>query len=393
MGYEGDTTPTLDELAADGIVFENAIAPGPNTPSSMPSVFTGEHIFGIDRGIAMRDRIRKHVSRTPTIAERLSKRGYTTVGFTTNPFTSRHFGFDAGFDEFTDFLSTRNRLSNRIVSRWMKGEFIAGLRFGINMLGYGDLSTTWEEFYDDVVSTLRTVEEPFFLWIFLLEPHWPYYPPKRFRDDASLFEMYYHNWVRSKLSNSTPGESGTERLRSLYDGTIRHVDEFFERLATDLRSRDPVFVFHSDHGEAFGERGLYGHGQYLYEENIHVPLVIGNVDRATGVEEPISIGQLPAMIMDIADGSSELEADSYTRPWVPAYAAGKEAIRGAGWKCISESDEREFYDLRTDPGEQNGSADERVIRALERVVTHHRSDKDERTRITQATDDMGIPNL
>jgi arylsulfatase len=386
LGYEGDTTPNLDGIAADGITFENAIAPGSNTPSSMPAIFTGEEIPGVEYGVARREAIRRHVARHQTIQERLSRRGYHTIAFTSNPFTSRYFGFDDGFDEFNDFLSSERTLTNRIVSRWMAGESVAGLRFGANMLGYGDLSTTWEDFYDELLESVAATDEPFYLWVFLLEPHWPYQPPPRFREAVSLLETYYYNWVRSKLSNATPSESGVEALRSLYDGTIRHVDEFVERVTSDLAAADPVWIFHSDHGEAFGEHGTYGHGEYLYEENIRVPLLLWNADGPTAdrVRDPVSLCSLPDMIDDVSDGTESVDAWKYTRPWLTVDALEQSAVRGRQWKFLRERRQGTFYDLRTDPAEQSGCEDHALSDLCHRIIDTRSGQRAERKRVEHA---------
>jgi arylsulfatase len=109
-GYIDDdstATPTLDRLAEEGLAFETAIAPGPSTPESMPAVFTGEYPIDGDENTlaAWRDRIRRHMRTRDPLASRLSRAGYETAAFTPNPFTSRHFAFDQGFDRF-QILST-----------------------------------------------------------------------------------------------------------------------------------------------------------------------------------------------------------------------------------------------------------------------------------------------
>jgi arylsulfatase len=393
MGYGRETTPALDALASEGLVFEHAVAPGPSTPESMPVIFTGNRVHDVT-GVASRDVIHQHLSRTRTIPERLAGRGYTTIGFTANPFTSRYFGFDRGFDRFEDFLSADRTLKNRIVSRWIEGESVAGLRFAINMIGRGDVSTTWGAFYDELLACVGAAPEPFFLWVFLLEPHWPYRPPKRYRTDASLPEMYYYNWLASNLSNATPSANAHDGLRSLYDGTIRHVDEFVGLLTRDLRERDPIVVVHADHGEAFGEHGSYGHGEHLYEENVHVPFVIGNVgdvddvDNGHRIGEPISLRSLPSILESLADGEKAFRGHEheFTRSWVTAHAGESAAVRGRDWKLLRERDRSAFYDLRADPRETAPRADDRLAELCDRILRTERRDRSERARITAVTE-------
>lgn len=114
MGYEKDTTPTLDAMAEEGVAFENAIAPGPKTPEAMPAIFTGCHPPLRTENTSeptdeRKARIRDHMRIRSTIPKRLQERGYTTIGFTPNPYTSRHYNFDKGFDHFEDFLDSEAR--------------------------------------------------------------------------------------------------------------------------------------------------------------------------------------------------------------------------------------------------------------------------------------------
>ena len=351
MGYDRETTPTLDRMADDGVVFENAIAPGPSTPESMPAVFTGEAIADVRRGVASRDRIRNHLAGGRTIPERLSSAGYSTVGFTPNPFTSRYFGFDRGFDRFEDFIRADSSLRTAVVSRWMEGRFVAGLRFGLNMVGRGDVSMTWEDYYEELLASVDAAERPFFLWVFLLEPHWPYRPPTRNREGVSQLGMYRANWTSSNFSDRDPAGRGIGTVESLYDGTVRHVDEFVDGLVTDLDAADPAYVFHADHGEAFGEHGSFGHGTHLYEENVRVPLVVGNVGDRARIEEPISLRALPFLLEALAGSSGDVDWSRFTRPCVRSSTEGKTVVRGASWKLLRTDSGTTIYDLDADPDE------------------------------------------
>ena len=122
-GYDRETTPALDEMAADGLVFENAIAPGAITPESLPAIFTGRYpATPSDDGgriATTRGQIRRHMQVCDTLPERLSRLGYTTGAFTPNPWTSRYFGFDQGFDRFEDFMDAD--ISSSIWERMLAG--------------------------------------------------------------------------------------------------------------------------------------------------------------------------------------------------------------------------------------------------------------------------------
>jgi arylsulfatase len=308
MGYERGTTPALDRMAADGLVFERAIAPGPATPESMPAIFTGQ--YPVDRGGAAeselatrRDRIHQHMTSRETLSERLSRLGYETAAFTPNPFTSRHFGFGQGFDRFEDFMdeSTRGALYQRIFRGFLEGGGIASLaRVAMNFWQREEVLKPWESYYDDVVSWVRDADEPYFLWVFLMDAHNPYMASSEYRSQSRLaqFRANLEFW---RQSHETPfSETVHQRLVTAYDDAIRYADAFLAELRADLGD-DVVYAVHGDPGEAFGEHGTYGHEPYLYRENVHVPLVVGNVDGGR-VECPVSLRSLPGILTNVATG-------------------------------------------------------------------------------------------
>ncbi|WP_128226240.1 sulfatase [Halobacteriaceae archaeon SHR40] len=371
---ESLATPAIDALADSGCRFENAIAPGPATYESMPAIFTGIQPgpSGPKGGINKRERIKRHVRAHRPLAERLRERGYTTIGVTPNPFTSRQFGFDTGFDKFVDFFDSSGfggGLRSRIVSRWADGEFVGGLRFASNMLGLGDVSVSCSTVVSRAIEELEDASEPFFLWMMFLDPHWPYRPPTRYHDGTGIIGRYRANWRASNLSDSTPSERDDETLRTLYNGTVKGFDDCLERIRNELRPFDPAYVLHSDHGEAFGEHGQYGHGGALYEENIRVPLLVGNIGNRTRVENPVSLQVIPRLITSLCNGEIDLSAFTTDQTYAIS-ERGDICVRGSGWKYYLGKDERSrLYNLRTDPGEQDGI--EIGIESLESQYRNH----------------------
>ncbi|MEF8826998.1 MAG: sulfatase-like hydrolase/transferase, partial [Halapricum sp.] len=337
-------------------------------------------------GINKRDRIATHLRAHRPLPERLRREGYTTVGVTPNPFTSRQFGFDTGFDRFVDFFDSSgfggDGLRKRIVSRWADGEFVGGLRFATNMLGRGDVSVDCSTVVTQAVDAIDDAPEPFFLWLMFLDPHWPYRPPARYCEGTGLLERYRANWRASNLSNGTPSGSDADALRTLYRGTIRHTDDCLETLRDELRSYDPAYVFHSDHGEAFGEHGRYGHGGLLYEENVRVPLVVGNVGDGATVRRPISLRAIPRLVTALSAGETDVAAYTTDRTYAIS-EQGDICVRGPEWKYYLEADgPRRFYDLGGDPTEQAGTAVD--IDGLER---QYRAQLTETSELERATRD------
>jgi arylsulfatase len=144
-----------------------------------------------------------------------------------------------------------------------------------------------------------------------------------------------------------------------YDDAIRYTDGVFERLASDLGEEATVVVT-ADHGEGFGEHGTYGHHHQLYEENVHVPLVIADDSWQGASERPVSLRRLPDIVTSVASG----DAMTYERDDGVVSISPDESLAGLrtrGWKyCQNASDDSAaLFDLSSDPAERDNVADER----------------------------------
>ncbi|WP_254538274.1 sulfatase [Halomarina litorea] len=312
-GYHRNTTPNLDDLAGTGLVFENAVAPGPSTPESMPTVFTGHYPTkpevlrpsGVPDLTARRERIRSHMGARDTLAERLSRAGYETAAFTPNPFTSRQFGFDAGFDHFRDFMDADgSALYDRLFEGFLAGSSASSMaRILRNVWRREEVFKPWETYADEAVAWARDAEGPYFLWVFLMDAHNPYMAGADHRTQSRLatFHANYRFWRESHETPFSPGVH--DRLVRAYDDSVRYADAFLAHLLAELTGRegraDPTVVVHADHGEAFGEHGTYGHEPYLYEENVRVPLVVAD-GSGRRVDDPVSLRRLPDLLAALA---------------------------------------------------------------------------------------------
>ena len=368
MGYERETTPTLDRMADEGVVFENAIASGVPTIASMTSVMTGAFSLASPE-IGLNDEQREQVTSRQTLAETLSEAGYATGAVSPNPPASSYFGFDGGFDWFEDFLhgdrGVAERLWNRVFRRSIEGGGAATyLRLARNLVSREETLRPWDDYYDRILEWCDRAPEPYFLWVLLLDPHHPWLPPaesRRWSSRGDVVRSFGQYW--RMLNAGWEPEFGPEehrRFLDLYDDSIRHADRFLARLRRDLADDDPVYVVHADHGEEFGEHGRYGHQPHLYESLVHVPLVISNADERATVEDPVPLRSLPATIADLAGAPHQFPARSLPeaadRPWtVSKVLVGgdrRTAIRTRDHKYIRDSTRRELYDLRLDPDEQ-----------------------------------------
>lgn len=312
----------------------------------------------------VRDRVaepeyaRNHLRRHGTLAEELRDHGYTTGAFCPNAYASRYYGFDSGFDTFEDFLFDTDLYQSVFEEHLGDSGAYTLFRNLRNYLRKQEAFKTWDTYVDDIVEWARAQSEPFFCWAFSLDTHFPYLTPRAYRRWGNLFEMYYYNWRCNELIDQSDielAEREYQAIHDIYDDSIRFADQFVAELRDRLADFDPIFVVHADHGEAFGERNVYGHFYpSLYEENIHVPLVVSEGPDIETVEGPTSLLDLPDLLAGYADDPA-YDPRSIASDWVVAtdYDGRNDrdltAIRTQNWKyLITKRDgetTRELYDL------------------------------------------------
>ncbi len=243
-GGPAGISPALDKLASDGILFEHAVAQSSWTKPSMVSVLSGW--LTTEHGVRQREpRIPNQVG---LVAEVLRSAGYRTGAFTANAYLVEAAGFDRGFDTFKYAHESSDSTTRRAVD-WL-GEV-------------GD-------------------ERPVFLWIHTIDPHAPYEPGQPYRErwaPGVPEDVGSVDHIRSLA-----GQRSTTRLEfkddflALYDAEVAQNDAslglILDWMRERKRYRDAMVVFLSDHGEEFWEHGVNGHGWDLFEEVLHVPMVI-----------------------------------------------------------------------------------------------------------------------
>ena len=402
LGDDRGLTPTMDRLAEEGVAYNNAVAPGPQTFSSMPSVFTGRarppttletypQESHWERRLAAID---DHLARNASLAERLRDRGYETAAVTPNPWTSTASGFDRGFDQFVDCSETgEGSLLRRIAER------VPGLdtdtravELVLNMVSGSEFFSQWETLYDDIERAREQLSEPYFLWVFILDTHYPFIASRAHRREQTLLGSYYNTYRSSDPMRGNGGELSSRVRESMgrsYRDTVRASDAFVERLHSDLAADDPVLVVHSDHGESFGEHGNYGHHhREVYEENVHVPYFVHNAGVSADIDEPTSLTTVYDTALTIArDGT--FDPGDTTQPSVVASSecGRNETMRGERFKRVELDDERLLFDLERDPDELSdvtGTYPQHATELDHRLRRHERHTT-ETNRIHQAT--------
>lgn len=291
-GYSRRTTPNLQRIAdrSRGRAFDECVSHGIWTLSSSASILTGtwpsHHGAGMDA-----DSIPAGL---PTVSELLGDVGYYTACLSPNSHISSATGLDRGFDRFS-WISKSSLLSEVGVRTLLK--FAAncrrhggGLTLDTRKHGAGflvnDLAKRW-------LSSFEGEREPFFLYAHYGNPHHPYYPPRRYRDeyadggdlslsDAGETSLRHHKHLHELIADGCPlSASELEALTDFYDGEIAHADALIGDLFDHLQALDlddTVFVVTADHGELFGERGLLAHMLVTHDAVSRVPLVVHGFD-------------------------------------------------------------------------------------------------------------------
>jgi arylsulfatase A-like enzyme len=404
-GYERETTPTIDALAADGLSFD-AFANSNWTRASFPSIITSTYPLEYGGFEYLSD------DRT-TVGQAFDAADYDTAAFHSNLWLSRDYNYDRGFDHFYDSKSNPGLLSRlrtaaklRLdhdsvlynVLQWLYDttEEKAGIDVGQT---YNDAETMT----DEVIDWLDGAQEPFFAWVHYMDVHHPYVPHEDALDSLDIdlnLNRREAIQLRRKMLESTREitESERQQLLDLYDGEIRYTDEQIGRLVDAVEQRfdreETAYVVTSDHGEEFLEHGRFSHNHGMYDEVLKVPIVVNGADRVRGVEARGHQSEL-VELLDVAPTCCALAGvstpKSYRGRSLLEVAASREdatvfsqslleteskiSARTQEWKFIwnRETEERELYDIETDPEESENLVSERtgLVEEFESRVEEH----------------------
>ena len=294
-GYDRDTSPFLDSLAERTACFTTAISASSHTREAIPALLTGRYpdVFASQGYRCVAD----------TVADHLRTAGYTTAGVHSNPYVSRAYGFDSGFDTFDDDLRLGQHRVVALIQRALD-------KF---LLNKGEYHARAEIINQRSLDWLDTVDDgPVFLWNHYMDPHGPYNPPDGYwYADGAISNSEAHDLYQTVINHpDAVSEDQKELLLDCYDGEIRYLDEqlrkFFDELEERGLLRDSLVIITADHGEAFGEHGFFTHPRQLHEHLIHVPLLISSPagEEMSDQDGPVSSLDLVPSILDSADLAS-----------------------------------------------------------------------------------------
>ncbi len=317
-GYERSTTPQLERLAASGIVFERALSPSPWTLPAHSSMFTGRLPMELsaDWFVPLDDEY-------PTIAEVLADQGYTTAGFVGNlDYGTYQHGLNRGFIHYEDYrISLGEIFLSSGMGRWIgEAPALRPLIGTDQRLGFKTAERVTNDFLDWV---RRPRSQPFFAFLNFYDAHDPYLPPDRW---YRMFDPERPNrlsrYERGDLADLTDDQIASEM--AAYDGAIAYMDYQLGRLIKELSvlglDSNTIMIVTSDHGEEFGEHGLFRHGHSLYANQLWVPLVISfppHVPAGIHVQYPVSLQDIALTVLDLVDvpAGPTFRGSSLTTTW------------------------------------------------------------------------------
>ena len=278
-GYSKPTSPNLDQFARENSLFLHTISDGPNTPHAFPAIMASQNSLMFSK-LGLFDA-------PVTLAEVFKSAGYTTLGFNAaNPYVSRSFHYDRGFDEFHDYLDfsvpTDSLTSCRQSETGINIPELDLNRYLISDEVVRSKAYLEEKINSDCFDAINSVSgEPFFLWVHFMDTHFPYLPQPSAQlalgiESISKEENFKLN---TRFRENMPLSSGVlSRVVQLYDASIRQLDSKIGALFEFLKKRNlfesSMIVFTADHGEEFKDHGDLQHKSKLFDELIHVPLLI-----------------------------------------------------------------------------------------------------------------------
>lgn len=284
-GYEvNPTTPVLDELASRSFLFEDVTATACWTKPSVPSYLTGTYpaqhgvYEGSARGLAgtVTDILPEAAT---TLAEVFRERGFQTAAFVHNAQLRRGNGFEQGFDVYEDGAGDARDI------RWR--------------------ALDWLDAQDG--------DRPFFLYLHILDAHWPYPVPEEYAtlfatgEEVARFRASDSRELRDAINDGDASFEAEDRraLEALYDGSLRYVDTeigtFLRGLEVRGLDENTIVSVVSDHGEEFGEHERIGHGHGLFQNLLRVPWILHVPGRAAArIDEPVSLVDLHPTLVAVA---------------------------------------------------------------------------------------------
>ena len=375
-GYPLPTSPAIDRLAREGVLFRNCYAVSNWTVPTHASIFTG--LYPSSHGnFSMYSSLDPTI---PTLAHILAGKGYRTASFTDNRLLGSRYGLARGFQKALG-VDNVNKVSLTILRLWER------------LRGNRSMSKTILDVAGKWIENKSPRRRPFLVFVNFLDAHAPYRPKKPYIFDflrslpdknvnTELAGKFTTDEVSTKKAADDLGRRLTAAdwrwLERFYDSNIRAIDDqidlFLERLKTGGLLENTLVIITSDHGEFFGERGIGGHlSSSMHNAGLRIPLIFWLPNRLTRkiVERSVSQVDILPTVLGLAGLSAAIPGNAQGRDLfsVPEdrelLAEFYDDIRkrfsraffsGDFKLVITPAEKKELYDLKNDPGEKTDLA-------------------------------------
>jgi arylsulfatase A-like enzyme len=373
FGYPRETSPKIDAgLIARGTSFDDVTSTYSRTDVSHMSVFTGLYPEArVERG-----RLSAH-SPVPMLAEKLRDAGFDTAAFTEDALIAGVFGFWFGFDRFTEYAYSYEERAHPI-------------------------------FADGIEYVRAHRDRPFFLFLHTYKTHVPYHA-------SSDYQALFVDESEWELPGMSPVPKQQRPRADEYDRTIREADDLVGRLLDELDTlglaERTFVVLLSDHGEAFGERGVNGHSYSGHQEVMRVPVIIRGpgVPEGVRVDTPVSLVDIVPTVLDLL-GLAELETTQGIS-WLPALQGGalperrslhfswlteeSVGVRYGAFKYKQSKAAAALFNLEDDPGERAPLAGPARRPIAQQLIADHEAAsgliREDLLRRTESVDEGSAP--
>ena len=365
-GYSKNTTPNVDRLAENGLLFEKFFTTStwtrPSVASLICSQYPGQIGISDIKGSLPGDRM--------TLAMLMRLAGLYTVGFVANGHLSADWGFHRGYDEYHELWRSREFDPDRVYK--VDGKTLPSAE---NM---SEVILNWLD---------NNHDKRFFLYSFFIDPHDPYTPPEEFAERFSPDYTGEFDGTRESLAllnkrcnkDPEPFRKDIAHLTALYDAEIAYFDRELGRIIEKLKNLDlldkTLLVFTADHGEAFWEHGKFTHGKTIYQEEVHVPLILHGpqIPKGKRLDSIVSMidimpslleyvgGKIPPKQCDgrsfwsLVEGKKEwIRPTAFVDVWSAPQKSRVRGVMSNKYKIIEypKSGRFQFYNYEEDPEEK-----------------------------------------
>ncbi|MFH0846706.1 MAG: sulfatase [Chloroflexota bacterium] len=372
-GYDKLTSPNIDALAQKGVLFENCFSTTNVTDPSFTTILSGKYPAShgmIEQGVTSPAVYRKKLEGLVMLQSILKEHGYLTIGV---DWLGRWHA--QGYDYYSGAISKRLMIFNEVVFRKIKNsKFVDAI---IEFIKRKTSRGVFSRFYlaydkasivtDYALKTLSAHQEAnFFLFIHYWDTHMPYNPPSNFISPfrGSLYTPHVekpqdilktlpdNDW-RYFLQDFLKGMESTTEALARYDGSLLYVDSEIGRLLDNMRSRgmldNTLVIITADHGESHTAHGIYFDHHGLYDELIHVPLIIYYPERVAPrrIKTTIQHIDLVPTILDLA-GITYVKDEFDGKSLVPCLTGEAEIASIRPFVYVEEARSERKFALRTD---------------------------------------------